>query len=64
MRIRRWNGDRTATDDHGRVWALTEAALVAKNSALSRLPSHNAFWFGWRAADPDTDLIAGAGMSP
>ena len=24
-------------------------------------PSHNAFWFGWRAAHPDTELVAGDG---
>ena len=24
---------------------------------LSRFPSHNAFWFGWRSAYPETHLI-------
>jgi hypothetical protein len=58
-RVRSWNGDRTVTDSEGQVWTLTETALVGNGNKLPRLPSHNAFWFGWRAAHPDTDLIAG-----
>ncbi len=64
MRIHGWNDDQSVTDDHGGVWTLTEAALVGKDAALPRLPSHNAFWFGWRAAHPDTELIAGDRASP
>jgi len=33
--------------------------LTGKGVSAPRLPSHNAFWFGWRAAHPDTDLVAG-----
>ena len=62
MRIASWDGDRLAIDAGGRQWRLSEAALQANNGArLERLPSHNAFWFGWQAAFPDTQLIAGEG---
>lgn len=59
MRVHRWNGDRAVTDSMGRHWTLSESALVGNGARLPRLPSHNVFWFGWRAAHPDTDLIAG-----
>ena len=37
---------------------LMEHALEAKGQApLRRLPSHNAFWFGWHAAFPNTELV-------
>ena len=62
-RVRNWDGDRAVTDSNGRRWTLTEAALVADGSRLPRLPAHNAFWFGWRAAHPDTDLVAGLGAA-
>ncbi|MEO7521219.1 MAG: DUF3179 domain-containing protein [Gemmatimonas sp.] len=59
QRVRRWDGDATVTDGSGVVWALTETALVSGDMQLPRLSSHNAFWFGWRAAHPDTELVAG-----
>ncbi len=58
MRVRTWNGDRALMDNDGKNWALTETALVREGAKLLRLPSHSAFWFGWRAAHPDTTLIA------
>ena len=64
MRVRTWNGDRTVVDNGGRSWELTEAGLVRDGVALPRLPSHNAFWFGWRAAHPDTTLIAEDRVAP
>ncbi len=54
-----WNGDRTVTTSDGAVWSLTETTLTKADLKLPRLPSHNAFWFGWRAAHPDTELVAG-----
>ncbi|MEM9253655.1 MAG: DUF3179 domain-containing protein [Planctomycetota bacterium] len=50
---------RTATDAAGRVWAVTEDALVATDGQESRdrLPAHRAFWFGFHAAFPDAELI-------
>ncbi len=59
LRVNRWDGDRALTDDQGKVWTLTESALVRGGNRLPRLSSHNAFWFGWRAAHPDTELVAG-----
>ncbi len=58
LRVRGWNGDATVTTVDGAAWQLTEAALVGGNLRLPRLPSHSAFWFGWVAAHPDTQLIA------
>ena len=56
-----YDGRERVTDAQGRVWVQSEAALsLAGEAPLPRLHSHNAFWFGWRAAFPDTQLI-GAG---
>ncbi len=53
-----YDGLTQAVDDRGRAWAVTEDALTAPDgSTLRRLPAHRAFWFGWRAAHPDTRLI-------
>ncbi len=59
-RVAKWDGDRTIVDSSGRTWTLSETALTAKGVTMPRLPAHNAFWFGWRAAHPDTDLVAAA----
>lgn len=59
MRVVTWKGDRSLVDGNGDTWTLTESALTSNGRRLARLPSHNAFWFGWRAAHPDTELIAG-----
>ncbi|MGC1440424.1 MAG: DUF3179 domain-containing protein, partial [Burkholderiaceae bacterium] len=58
VRFRHFNGASTATDDEGNQWTVHESWL--QNNAgmrLARLPYHRAFWFGWRAAFPDTQLI-------
>jgi len=48
----------TVIDDKGIEWQLNEAELrTADGQQLSRLPYHRAFWFGWRAAFPETKLI-------
>ena len=48
------------TDENGGRWAVREQRLVGSDGAeLPRLPAHRAFWFGWRAAHPDTRLIGG-----
>jgi len=45
-------------DEAGRLWRVTEPALVGEDGAeLARLPSHRAFWFGWFSAFPDTELV-------
>ena len=56
---RRTDGERVA-DDAGRVWRITEGALVREDAAgvrLERVPAQRAFWFGWYAQFPDTELI-------
>jgi hypothetical protein len=63
QRVRNWDGDMAITDGSGAVWTLTESALVSGGKRLSRLSSHSAFWFGWRAAHPDTELVAGEGAA-
>lgn len=51
-----WNGTDTAIDSTGREWRVLEEALVTGEQTLTRLPSHNAFWFGWVAQFPETRL--------
>jgi hypothetical protein len=58
-RIRTWDRDRKVIDGTGRVLTMSETALVGNGVKWPRMPSHNAFWFGWHAAHPDTELIAG-----
>ena len=54
----KYDGDQTATDSSGKEWVLTESELTdTDGKKLNRLPYHRAFWFGWRAAFPDTKLI-------
>ena len=48
----------SATDSSGQKWTITESELTtADGKALKRYPSHNAFWFGWYAANPKTTLV-------
>ncbi len=45
-------------DEHGQQWTLSEERMVsAKGRVLERFPSHNAFWFGYKAAFPNVKLI-------
>lgn len=45
-------------DINGNEWKIKESELVGPNEQLlERLPSHNAFWFGYQAAFPDVILI-------
>lgn len=49
-----------AYDDEGRPWRVTEEALLPSAPALSprpRLPARRAFWFGWSAQYPETELV-------
>ena len=48
-------------DDEGRRWRVLEDALQnsdVPSLRLNRLPSRNAYWFGWRAFYPHTDIYA------
>ncbi len=53
------DGDRVA-DTAGRVWRVTEDALVAADDPGQRRPrvaAQRAFWFGWYSQFPDTALV-------
>ena len=58
IRLVEYDGLDTATDSTGKHWQISEQALTSNDGqTLNRLPYHRAFWFGWRAAFPDTRLI-------
>ncbi len=48
-----------ATDSNGNTWTLEEDHLknIPTNNILKRLPTHNAFWFGYKAAFPKVTLV-------
>ncbi len=52
--------DGNLQDSDERLWRLMEDALVsdgASPSPLPRVPARRAFWFGWYAQFPDTELV-------
>ena len=49
-------------DSAGGVWRVREHGLESAgkpSQVLSRVPSHEAYWFGWYAFHPDTELYTG-----
>lgn len=47
-------------DTEGRRWRVREGALVSEDQAVPsrpRLAARRAFWFGWYAQFPDTELV-------
>jgi Protein of unknown function (DUF3179) len=47
-------------DDRGRLWIVTEDALVPEPGGPGpqpRVPARRAFWFGWSAQFPETELV-------
>jgi hypothetical protein len=49
--------DFTVLDEDGRSWQVTEEALVGPDGeSLERLNGHLAYWFGWFAFYPETEL--------
>ena len=46
-------------DLQGRAWRVEEDALVREDGAerRARVPAHRAFWFGWYAQFPETELV-------
>ncbi|MGB0388806.1 MAG: DUF3179 domain-containing protein [Ardenticatenaceae bacterium] len=49
----------TVLDETGRPWQITEEALVGpEGETLTRLNGHLAYWFGWYAFFPQTELYA------
>ncbi|MCH8279902.1 MAG: DUF3179 domain-containing protein [Chloroflexi bacterium] len=54
-------------DQQGREWQAGEEALVLAedpSQRLERLPGHMAYWFGWFAFNPDTEVYSGVAPSP
>ena len=50
------------TDDSGQLWRVEENALVREDNPdiqLPRIPTHNAYWFGWYSFYPDTEVYEG-----
>lgn len=48
----------TLTDEQNRPWRITEAALVGPDEErLPRLGGHLAYWFGWFAFFPKTEVF-------
>jgi hypothetical protein len=49
--------DFTVLDEDGRSWQVTEEALVGPDGeTLTRINGHLAYWFGWYAFYPETEL--------
>ena len=48
------------TDSEGQLWRVEEDALVRlddPSDQLMRIPSHNAYWFGWYSFYPDSEVF-------
>ncbi|KAA1243547.1 DUF3179 domain-containing protein [Aquimarina sp. RZ0] len=54
-----YNRQSIAIDEQGNTWQLYEDRLENSKTkeSIARLPTHNAFWFGYKAAFPDVTLI-------
>lgn len=56
--FKNFDGKEKITDQSGEIWKLYENRIERSDGyTLERLPYHRAFWFGWRAAYPNTKLI-------
>lgn len=56
----RQDASEAIVDQTGRRWTLTEDALEARDGSgleLRRVTANRAFWFGWYAQFPETELI-------
>jgi hypothetical protein len=53
----RWDGEDRVIDEEDRACAVAESGITCGDERLPRLPAHRAFWFGWFAAFPETELI-------
>lgn len=53
-----YDGESAVTDMNGNEWEIAENELIGpREQLMERLPSHNAFWFGYQAAFPNVILI-------
>jgi hypothetical protein len=62
-RFTRVLADSRLQDAEGRWYTMDEDALRAEDGdppVLARLPARRAFWFGWYAQFPDTELVSTA----
>ncbi|MCA9970723.1 MAG: DUF3179 domain-containing protein [Anaerolineales bacterium] len=51
----------TVLDEAGGVWQVTEEALIGPDGEMApRLPGHLAYWFGWYAFFPQTEVWSGS----
>ena len=60
VRVERHLAGERVADNAGRIWQVSEDALVLDgdpNERRVRVPAQRAFWFGWYAQFPDTELI-------
>jgi hypothetical protein len=61
VRLVAWDGDSHVIDTASRRWEVTETALMppagAPSGPLLRQGAFRAFWFGWFAQFPDTELV-------
>jgi len=58
IKFKAFDGNNLIEDSSGRSWQLFEDRLESETGeVLNRLPTFNAFWFGWQAAYPNTKLI-------
>lgn len=57
--FRRENADGALEDASGGRWRITEDALVHETTGerRARVPARRAFWFGWYAQFPETELV-------
>ncbi len=57
-RFESWDGDSVAVDGAGSQWKVLEDRLESDDGkTFPRFAAHRAFWFGWRAAYPETRLV-------
>ena len=59
-RFVRQTKDGLLQDNEGSLWQVTEDALLIEDISLmplARVPARRAFWFGWYAQFPETELI-------
>ena len=56
--LKKYQGSAQLLDNQGELWTLYEDFLENEmGRRLERVPTFNAFWFGWKAAYPETKLI-------
>ncbi len=54
------NTPEEVVDENGTVWQVTEEGLVAEDGRIApRVNGHLAYWFGWYAFYPETELYDG-----